>query len=200
MSAAVQRLFVAISIVLTLLGVAASVTTWRLKREVARLEGLLAAAEVRERLLDEQNARERTGRLEADAARRRERVARATQSKWPVFALTPGPPRPGTRSTEVAIADDDGLVILELVLPPSLTSDTFKAGLRSAPGDEFWMQSRLKIDALDAAQGRSARRVIRLAIPSSILRPADYELSLQPVLPAGKSNPVYYYFAVSAAR
>lgn len=192
-----MRGLVILSVVLTALGAAALVTTLRLKRDVARLQSEVTAAEELERALDRQLARERTERLEAGAALRRERTARGESARWPVFELGAGPARPGARPTEVAIDRLTALVVLELIAPVSLSADSYRAGLRSAPGDEFWMQSRLELERGEAARGRPARRVIRLEIPASALKAGDYELSLQGV-PAASGPPIYYYFSVSA--
>jgi hypothetical protein len=87
----------------------------------------------------------------------------------------------------MTIRPDDELVTMTLQ-PAALTADTYRAALRSAPGDEFWMQSRLKLDE---------QRILTLTIPATMLQPGDYELGVQGVPPVPKRDPVFYYFAVT---
>jgi hypothetical protein len=189
MSARSERVVIGLALLVTVLGVVAAATTYKLKANVARLQSELAAGQERERVLDQQVTRERTDRMEAGAALRRERTARSTRELPHAVTLRPGPPAPNTRSPELTIEPDQDLVVLDLAVPATLTGRAFRAGLRSAPGDEFWMQSRLAVEP--------DRRAVRVQIPADMLRAADYELSLHAISGAGRlSDPVFYYFAV----
>lgn len=188
-----QRVLIGLSTVLVILGAAAGVTTYRLKKEVGRLQGEVAAAAERDRVMDQQLTRERVEKLQAGAALRRERTSRAMPPPTRVVTLRSGPLGPHRQSPQIALNPDEELVTLELAMPATLSGVTFRAGLRSAPGDEFWMQSRLTLDG--------DRRVVVVRVPAAVLRPADYELSLRGVGPNGAADePVYYYFAVSSGR
>jgi hypothetical protein len=186
-SPATQRSLIALCVLLTVLGAAAGVTTLRLRRQVIRLQDERLNGEERERVLTRELARERAMRRDAADALSRGR------SEAAVHPLHPGQPRAGTTSPAIAAGDRDALVVLELDWPRApQDAPTYRAGLRSAPGDEFWVQSRLKIEP--------DRRVIVLRVPAAALPPADYELSVRGVTPGGAlSAPVYYYFEVTSA-
>ena len=202
---AVRLAFVAAAILLIVGAAWLFVETWRLQRQVNRLQaekqsgqGLQQALDAERKRNEELNARlnqEKQQREQTDESLRQlTETPEATKPAPPVFAsltLLPGLSRGGGQKPNLDLSNDVRLVRLQIGIDPEEQYKSFAVELRTLAGRQVWNRENL------AARTRRSSRAVGLTLPATVLKSGEYELRLRGLTEGGGSEDVgFYYFNV----
>lgn len=107
------------------------------------------------------------------------------------LTLLPGLSRGAGARPSLAIGADARLVRLQIGIDPEEQFKTFAVDLRTVTGRHVWTRENL------TARNQRGARSIGLTLPSTALKPGEYELKLTGVTEGGATQDVgFYYFDV----
>ena len=178
---AAQWSLLAASLLVVVLSVRVAFVARRFQHEIQQLQTANRDLQDQHSTLQEQVANAR-GRY-AETAKQLERERAVS------FVLSMGLTAGGGPPRKLMIPGDSEIVRLELSLPRRSDYESYRVGLRGAPGDEFWSQGRLQ--PIEGERGMA----VRLLLPASAVTPGHYELALGGQISPGRIEDVgYYYF------
>lgn len=107
------------------------------------------------------------------------------------LTLLPGISRGGGDKPSLVLAPETNLVRLQIGIDPEEQYKTYAVDIRSVAGRQVWTRENL------TARDRRGARSIGLTLPTTALKPGEYELKLTGVTEGGATEDVgFYYFEV----
>jgi hypothetical protein len=166
-------------VVLIALGAWSIVRVRALRSQIGTLGAAARVAERRTEELDRELARERAAREAFALGLQRERAANEKeQAAVAAFTLTPGLPSSGVPDQRLVLPPGIAAAQIELVTPRR-APQTYRVGVRPfSGGEELWSHARLRPRTRDSP--------LLVIVPSEVLAPGRYELTLSVTDAAGR--------------
>ena len=146
--------------------------------------------ELAARLNQEQQQREQTD----ESLRQLSETPETPAPKSVIASLTllPGISRGGGQKSRLVLPENARLVRLQIGIEPEEPYKTYAVELRTVSGMPVWNRENLN------ARDRRGARAIGLTLPSGVVKPGEYELTLKGVAEGGRTEDVgFYYFTVT---
>ena len=178
----------------------------RLRSRLTTLQAENQSRQALEQQVDLQRRRneELTARLNQEKQQREQseeslrKLSESSNEKTPAprsviasLTLLPGISRGDGDKPSLVLAPETNLVRLQIGIDPEEQYKTYAVDIRSVAGRQVWTRENL------TARDRRGARSIGLTLPTTALKPGEYELKLTGVTEGGATEDVgFYYFEV----